>query len=242
MTPSSATSTSSLTFIQRLQRPAKIERAMPQLQCYTPQTPHRETVESYIANTFRHEYDARIDHFLPVLLTLETNGVIDAALGIRCAERGELFVEHYLDQSLAAELARRGFAHNAVIEIGNLVATRKGSSQLLFMLLAELLHLLQRDTGVFTATPQVMQLLGKLGCELTTLCIADGRRLGAQLPQWGSYYASVPQVIAADVATTNANLKAQPVLARTFEQFKPQLLRIAALLRSDRSTPLTAAG
>jgi hypothetical protein len=242
MTPSSAAPISSSTFIQRLQQPAKIERATPQLQCYTTQTPHRERVEGYIADAFRREYDARIDHFLPVLLTLETNGVIDAALGIRCAERGELFVEHYLDQPLDAELAQRGLAHRAVVEIGNLVATRKGSSQLLFMLLAELLHLLQRDTGVFTATPQVMQLLGKLGCELTTLCVADGRRLGAQLPQWGSYYATEPQVIAADVATTNANLQARPVLARTFEQFKPQLLRITALLRGDHSKPLAATG
>lgn len=240
MLQSAVAPVSTLPFIQRLQAPAKTERAPLHLRCYGAHTPGRRAVEAYIAGAFRQQYDAHIDHFLPVLLTLEASGTIDAALGIRCAERGELFVEHYLDQPIDAELQQRGIAHRAVVEIGNLVSTRAGSSQLLFILLTELLQTLGRDTGVFTATAHVAQLLGKLGCGLTTLCAADGTRLGAQLAQWGSYYDTEPHVIAADVAATSAQLRARPVLQRTFEHYAPEIARIAAQLRFDDSTPLAA--
>ncbi len=163
-----------LAFIERLQKTAtKPERVPQQLRCYSANTPGRHAVEAYIAGAFREQYDAHIDHFLPLLLTIEADGKIEAALGLRFAESEPLFVEHYLDQPVLAELAQRGIAHAAVVEIGNLVSTRAGCSQLLFILLAELLYELGRDTGIFTATEQVQQLLGKLGCELTTLCSAE---------------------------------------------------------------------
>ncbi len=210
--------------------PAKSGQALRQLRCYRADTPGRAAVEAYIAATFREQYDAQIEHFLPVLLTIETGTTIEAALGLRFGDQRPLFVEHYLDRSVEAELAARGLPNSAIVEIGNLVSTRAGCSQLLFILLAELLDNLGCDTGVFTATAQVQQLLGKIGCELIPLCTADGTRLGAQLSQWGSYYATAPRVVASSVASTARLLRERPVLARTFGQHADDLARVAALL------------
>jgi hypothetical protein len=213
---------------------AKAEPMLRQLRCYSRETPGRSAVETYVAAAFRKQYDAHIDHFLPLLLTLEANGEIEAAVGIRFAESEPLFVTHYFDDPVLDVLAQRGFANSAV-------AIRTGGSQLLFILLAELLHTLGRDTGIFTVTAQVTQLLVKLGCELTTLCAADGRRLGAQLAQWGRYYDTAPTVVAGDVATTIALLRTRPTLARTFEHYARDLERIAAALQHAKtSLPLTA--
>jgi len=220
-----------LSFIERLQKNAARAAESPrQLRCYAASTAGRHAVEAYIADAFRSQYDAHIDHFLPLLLTIETGGVIEAAVDIRFAETEPLFVEHYLDRPIRAELAQRGITNAAVVEIGNLVSTRAGCSQLLFILLAELLHALRRDTAIFTATAQVQQLLNKLGCELTTLCAADGQRLGAQLAQWGSYYETSPRVVATDVAATASLLHARPALARTFAQHGDDIARAVALL------------
>lgn len=217
-------------------RAAGAAAAHPQLCCYAPHTPGRAAVESYIAATFRAQYGARVDHFLPLLLTLEDGGAIVAAVGIRFADGAPLFVEHYLDRPLLVELAQRGIAHRAVVEIGNLVSTRPGSSQLLFVLLANLLHALGCDTGVFTATAQVRRLLARIECPLQPLCVADGRRLGADLQHWGTYYAADPEVIAAGVAITLQHLQQRTALAATFARYADSIAAIAARMR-----PLMAA-
>lgn len=229
--------TPAFSFIERLHKsPVKAEHNTRQLRCYTASTPGRHGVETYIAGAFREQYAARIDHFLPVLLTIESGDEIEAALGIRFGESEPMFVEHYLDQSINDELAQRGFSNYAIVEIGNLVSTRAGCSQLLFILLAELLDVLGRDTGVFTATGQVQQLLGKIGCELTVLCEADGKRMGTHLAQWGSYYETSPCVIASNVSDTAQRLRERPVLARIFKHHSNDLARVVAMLAPE--TPL----
>lgn len=228
--PSAVIAQTPFSFIERLHKyPLKVEQPVRQLHCYTAHTPGRRVVETYIAEAFHEQYGARIDHFLPVLLTIESNGAIEAALGIRFGESETLFVEHYLDQSIDAELAQRGIPHAAIVEIGNLVSTRPGCSQLLFVLLADLLDKLGRDTAIFTATEQVQQLLGKIGCELIMLCDADGSRLGDQLEHWGSYYQTSPRVVISDVAF-NAQLLQRPILARALRQHSEDLLRALAML------------
>lgn len=228
-------------FVERAHKgAAKAETMLRQLRCYTRETPGRSRVEAYVAEAFRKQHGAQIDHFLPLLLTLEANGEIEAAVGIRFAEDEPLFVTQYFDTPVLDVLAQHGLANAAVVEIGNLVSTRPGGSQLLFILLADLLHTLGRDTGVFTATAQVAQLLGKLGCTLTTLGAADGRRLGAQLSQWGRYYDTMPYVIAGDIAATIALLRTRPTLARTFEHHAREIARIAALLQGNNPLPLAA--
>lgn len=232
-------------FIERQhQHPMKTEHSARQLCCYTAHTPGRSAVEAYIADAFREQYGARIDHFLPVLLTIETSTPgqadrrIEAALGLRFGDQRPLFLEHYLDRSLEAELAAHGLPSSAIVEVGNLVSTRAGCSQLLFILLAELLDSLGCDTGVFTATTQVQQLLNKAGCELTTLCDADGSRLGPQLSQWGSYYETAPRVVAYQVAPAAQSVRERPVLARTFQHHRNDLARALAMLTPD--APLAA--
>lgn len=216
-------------FIQRAQQNSVKTGHNSQLRCYTANTPGRHAVEAYIATAFHDQYAAHIDHFLPVLLTIENGDEIEAALGIRFGENESLFLEHYLDQSISDELAQRDIANEAIVEIGNLVSTRAGCSQLLFILLAELLDHLGRDTAIFTATAQVRQLLEKIGCELIPLCDADGSRLGDQLGQWGHYYETSPRVVASDVAA-NARLLQRPVLARTLKHHNNDLTRVLAML------------
>jgi hypothetical protein len=83
----------------------------------------RAAVEAYIAQKFAETYGARIQSFLPQLLSLHNNGALGAALGLRRAGSGALFLEQYLDrpvQQLLAEAAGQPVARADIVEIGNL--------------------------------------------------------------------------------------------------------------------------
>ncbi len=166
----------------------------------------RNNVETYIANHFEREYGARIGSFLPMLITMQCRSDYSAAMGIRSAAQSPLYLEQYLNSTIEAsiELAANTPAsvkRSEIVEIGNLVATRRGASQLMFILVAAALIKTDAKWMVFTATPQVAKILRRLKFKTITLCEADQNRLSDQSErdQWGEYYNSHPQVLAGDL-------------------------------------------
>ena len=175
----------------------------PELSLHDSQSAEQEAVETYVAKQFEAVYGASISDFMPLFLSLSCNNSLSAVTGIRAVEEQPLFLEQYLDHSIESEI---GLAFDAavnrlsIVEIGNLAATQRGSSQLLFVLLAATLQRAGFRWITFTATPQVRKTINRLGFELQIIREADPERLGkGALEQWGSYYQSRPLVVAGDL-------------------------------------------
>lgn len=189
----------------------------------------RVEVEQYIHDRFLAAYGANVTEFMPWLLTLRCAGNLSAVVGLRPAGDGPLFVEHYLDQPVEAALAQRcgrSIERHELLEIGNLVSTWKGSSQLLMVMLPLLASALGYRWLVFTATAEVQKLLGRLHFELVPLCRADGDRLGERRAIWGSYYDNAPTVMAGYLPDALQQLAAQRLPTAVARTFTPQLVDI----------------
>lgn len=171
----------------------------PRFELHPETSPRRREVESYIHAKFKRAYGAEIDRFLPQLLTIRCRGQLTAALGIRKAEQEMLYLENYFDETIETVLQKEtgaGVPRQRIIEIGNLVSTWRGSSQLLFLFVTLLSHRVGRDWVVFTATPEVEKLLHKMHFNLRPLGEAKRERVGVDADKWGDYYAVDPRVMA----------------------------------------------
>ncbi|CAA0117942.1 MULTISPECIES: thermostable hemolysin [Zhongshania] len=191
--------------------------ATPQLNIIGRDAPERAEIEAYIANKFSAAYGAKLREFLPVFLLMRSRSGIAGVLGMRRGIHGHaLFVEQYMDQPaevLLANLLGNEVQRTSLVEIGNLVSTWRGSSQMLFIALASLICRSGAEWAVFTATPEVQKLLRRLRVEQYTLCEADGRRLGVQLADWGTYYDTKPTVIAVNARSAIDIFAKQPMTA-----------------------------
>ncbi len=166
--------------------------------------PGRVEVERFIHATFARAHGADVRHFLPYLLSVELDGARQAALGVRPAREGRLFLECYLDEpveSRIATVARRPVGRSRIMEVGNLAAACPGGARLLIVALTAYLSGAGCQWVVFTATPMVRNGFRRLGVELIELAEADGRRLGAERHRWGDYYSHRPVVVCGEVAS-----------------------------------------
>lgn len=196
----------------------------------------RTRVEDYIAAQFHQFYGARIRHFMPWLLSYGKGSEMHGVLGLRRASHEPLFLEQYLDEPVEAQLgavAGTPVARTDIVEIGNLVATARGGSRLLFLMLAELFAAVDLTWAIFTATPEVHHLLQKLTDNQHFLCYADGARLGPELADWGSYYATRPAVIAINVKAERERLLERPLVKELLQVCRPQAQAFARLMNQE---------
>jgi hypothetical protein len=218
-------------------RLARLLNPLPGFAAHLPGCPDRAAVEEYIAVQFHAVHGARIHDFMPVLLTMSCHGRTTAATGIRAAAAQPLFLEQYLSQPIEnAVTAAAGTvvprAH--IAEIGNLVATRGGSSYLLFMVLTNMLEQAGFDWLVFTATPQVQKAIAHLGLQTRVLGRADPARLThSSAAEWGRYYASEPQVVAGKVSDAMAVLRERKLCASALSLFSRPVGELAGLIRHE---------
>ena len=182
-------------------------------------TNRRKQLENFIAGRFAEQYGARLRHFMPCLLGLYDGAQqLQAALGVRCGQQGALFLEHYLDapveQCIAAHAAIALPSRGRIAEVGNLAAIGAGHARLLIVALTDLLAAAGFRWVAFTGTPLLLNSFQRLGLSLLHLGPADGQRLGAELADWGSYYATGPQVMVGDVLATHQRLLALGIYRR----------------------------
>ncbi len=105
--------------------PTGTHRPGPTFSVHGPDDPAREPVQRFIATGFERCFGARIDNFMPYLVTLRRDGEILAAAGYRQAFE-PLFLETYLDEPVERSLARTAGSdvnRSAIAELGQL-ATR----------------------------------------------------------------------------------------------------------------------
>ena len=184
---------------------ARIGREPPlTLQLAQPgQGARREALEDFISQRFAEHYQARVRHFMPCLLGLHSaDGQVQGAVGLRSAQRRPLFLERYLDEPIEQAVSRRSgvpISRGEIVEVGNLAAFGNASARLLIVALTDLLIAQGFRWVVFTGTSALLNSFQRLALDPLPLGLADPTRMGAELADWGSYYASRPQLMAGEI-------------------------------------------
>ena len=174
------------------------------LDLYEPHTQARPLVENFIHRVFARAYGADLQHFLPRLMALHGKDYrIEAALGLRSAGSGPLFLENYLDQPVehaVSELHGATVERSRIMEVGNLASVHRGGLRQLIIALTSYLHGAGYEWVVFTAVPIVRKAFAAMELNLQPLAAADPARLSDdELACWGRYYDSGPLVVAGRV-------------------------------------------
>ena len=178
-----------------------------------PKSVERVEAENFVRNSFKVHYGAHIEHFLPTLMTLRNDdGRLLAVLGLRHPEQEALYLERYLDspvQQVLSGAINTEVTRTELIEVGNFAVGAAGGGRWLITALTALLHGAGRHWAVFTCGPILRNAFDRLGVELIDLAAASPDCLTpAESALWGSYYASKPRVMAANVAQSHAVLSA----------------------------------
>jgi hypothetical protein len=163
----------------------------------------RPAIEAFIAATFLKNYGAHIAHFNDTLVgSRDQDGNWTAALGYSLAGAHPLFLEHYLDAPVEAEIgARLGHPveRAGIVEVGNLAALHPGAARALIVGTTAMLHELGLHFVTFTATISLLNSFGRLQLRPQVLALADPARLPVDGGQWGTYYNTHPQVMFGDI-------------------------------------------
>jgi hypothetical protein len=174
----------------------------------------RVYAEAFVQQVFYSAYQARLDSFYPLLLSISAdtstpapNSADYAAVaGVRPAGGEQLFLENYLELPIEQ---LTGVRREQIIEIGNLAPASAGQARWLittlnaFMLGAGFTHV------VFTAVPKLKNAFSRMGLPLTQLAEADGDCLPAEeKAKWGNYYEAKPKVFVGDLRVGEGPLTA----------------------------------
>ncbi|HAL21817.1 MAG TPA: thermostable hemolysin [Stenotrophomonas sp.] len=168
-----------------------------------PDHPLREQVQSFIAETYRQRFSAEIRYFMPQLLAYrDTQGTLVAAVGLRHADSGPLFVEHYLDEPVQDVLAQHLSStprRAQIAEVGHFAASTAGIARELIVQLAWVLSAAEVDWVMFVATQQLRNAFVRLHLAPIELVPARAERMGDSAGAWGRYYESQPRVMCGDI-------------------------------------------
>jgi len=204
-----------------------LAKILPDLCMVEHDHPERTRLEQYIHDRFAREYGADINSFMPYLVKLGNNHKVDAALGFRTAPDNRLFLETYLEKPVQEELAEitgLEITREKIIEVGNLAATRPGSSTLLFAAMSCFLDSIGYEWVVISATPTVQNIFSKLQIPLFGLAVAHEDALPAhQKSLWGTYYQTRPLVLAVHVGTAQRCVKELPISNRLLHMIEPSI-------------------
>lgn len=194
-------------------------------------SPSKHIVDVFIANRFRHHYQAEITHFLPYLISTKTDETLTSAMGFQPASLVKpLFLEQYLNTSIEAEISRltnQATDRNKIAEVGNLTSVHRGTSQLLFVLTIAILHEAGFEWSVFTATKQVHHLLARLNLVTMTVCEANPDKLIDGKQSWGSYYDDRPNVLIGNLTAAIALLRQHDVIGFILKNYQQTIVDIA---------------
>ncbi len=181
--------------------------------CIERVEPHhrkRLHLQQFIASTFFDTYGAEVCHFCDTLIgCCDQNGQWVAALGFTYAKDGRAFLEQYLDAPLEEEIASRigvPVSRMHIVEVGNLAATHVGAARKLIVYMTQYLYQQRMVWVAFTATRSLLNSFTRLRLNPTVLIEADPRRLPDAGKNWGSYYATKPQVMFGDIHSGYAQL------------------------------------
>ena len=174
------------------------------LHLHDRRAPGRAAVEAFIRGVYRQRYGADVQHFAPMLVSLQDeDGVVVAAAGYRAANIEPLFLERYLDAPIETRLGETSPVvpqRHLIVEVGHLAAARAGQGQRLILLLGPHLARQGFQWVVATLTQELRHLFVRMGIAPMALGVADPALLGDAAESWGSYYDHRPVVLAGQLS------------------------------------------
>lgn len=157
----------------------------------------RSRIETFIRDRFWQAFTAKPVIRVPELVALcDHQNTLLAAVGLRCASSGRLFLEDYLNQPLDAAISPLSpCRRDQIVEIAHLAGVQSGVSRTLFPALTVLLHGRGVQWVAFTGTRSLRVSFERLGVKTRSLGLADPSRLPGGGQGWGSYYEHQPEVL-----------------------------------------------
>jgi len=210
----------------------------PNFGLHSSSSSERGQVEKYIFDQFLTKHGASVREFMPMLFTTACCGNYTAAVGIRPATGHDLFLEQYLAET--AEKAIGGLKGECVerehiVEIGSLVATHGGASQLVYLIMAAVLQQAGFEWLIITATPQVQKAINRLGFELYPLAYADPSVLDSgSLSDWGSYYECQPRIVAGNLSEAMTVLASRKIYSRLISHYQDRIDSLAIMIKQGK--------
>lgn len=163
----------------------------------------RRAAEALISRRYQAQFGISIEVDYPLLLTLaKRSGEVLAAVGLRCASDGPLFLEQYLDRPIELELARHGLGtprRERIVELGSLASVSNSASLYLVAAMAAYMEAARYGVATVTGTRRLRRLFSLFDFNITNLATARQVRLADQRADWGSYYHDDPWVLAGAV-------------------------------------------
>ncbi len=162
-------------------------------------------IKTFISDIFYKKYKAKIKVSYPELMCLtDKDNRIFAALGIRSADKNELFLEQYLDdkiENVLTKIYKNNILRNDIVEIGSLASQKRGMARFLYITLALILKQRKYKYAIITGTDYLLSYFKKAGLKPKIIAQAKQSRLKDQNVNWGSYYKTSPKVMALDVSS-----------------------------------------
>ena len=181
-----------------------------QLSLLRQDDPGRDEAQLFIHDRFASVHHADVRHYLPELLALhDSHGRLIAAVGVRLANGGPLFLERYLDVPLECAVAREAggpVARERLVEVGNLASLSAGSARIMIIAVTWLLAARGLQWVAFTGASTLVNSFHRLGLAPTPVALAEPARLVGEPGSWGSYYAHHPQVFIGNIDHGHAAL------------------------------------
>jgi hypothetical protein len=163
----------------------------------------RAGLEAFIAASYARTYGASIAHYAEHLVGLrDVEGTWQAGLGYTLAGHQRLFIEQYLDEPVEdaiGSILSVPIERDQIVEVGNLAASAAGAARQVIVGMTRLLHELGRTWVVFTSTRGLFNSFARVGIAPIPLASADPSRLPDGGKSWGSYYATNPRVMTANI-------------------------------------------
>jgi hypothetical protein len=222
----------------------RILNPLPDFKLNASQSEPAQVVCDYVRERYLTSYDAEVKHFLPWLLSMECLGHQSGVAGLQPAQQSTqqspLFLEQYLAlpvESLLAAKTGEPVQRRSIVEVGNLVAGRKGASHLLFLMFTATLQAAGYEWIVFTATRGLRNNLNKLGFPLVELQAVDVAGLAPDVrEEWGSYYSTEPKVMAGRLQDAAALINSRALYRKIARVYRPTIQALAATLRTGDAT------
>lgn len=227
-----------------LRRDSLISRILvpaPEFSLIGPASADMADARDFIHREFSRSFNAHIEHYLPNLLTMRCLGAISGVIGMKPAgQYTDLYVEQYLDipvEEKISLISDSPVSRGSVVEIGNLVALRKGVSQILFLIMAATLHEAGYQWIVFTATRTLRNNLIKLGFPMHSLGPADPSHLpDEELASWGNYYSTDPQVVVGDLSDAMQIINKRSLFRQVHRLYRSTIRTLAGELLGPDNT------
>jgi hypothetical protein len=216
---------------------SRLLRLTPRFELLPHESGSKSAAENMISEGFKRAFLANLESFMPQLLSMHCMSKLSGVAGICLAGNQHLFLEQYLDAPIETEPAKHSnlsVNRHCIAEIGNLVAAKNGASLAVFVVLACALQRAGFTHMVSTATESLREKFQCLGLRTCFIANAQISKLETKnQSNWGTYYQTDPQVIAAELEAANELISQRPLyncikntFANQVDALTEQLLRL----------------